>query len=159
MERIDARLADGRYLAYYFDRACPAQGLPADRRELPEVRTASELRYDALRDEWVVVAAHRQGRTHLPSDDQWPLCPSTAERATEIPAFAYDVAVFENRFPSRAGRDLYAEVLEAERASGERIVAATEPGSASNSSRPGGPREDSSTSRDRSPAWTSSSTT
>ncbi|MEU8138890.1 galactose-1-phosphate uridylyltransferase [Streptodolium elevatio] len=100
MERIDARLADGRELFYYFDKAAPPEGVPADRRDLPNVHTASELRYDALRDEWVVIAAHRQSRTHLPSDDQCPLCPSTADRATEIPAFAYDVTVFENRFPS-----------------------------------------------------------
>jgi UDPglucose--hexose-1-phosphate uridylyltransferase len=102
MERIDSTLADGRELFYYYDKAAPAEGVPRDRRDLPPVHTASELRYDALRDEWVVIAAHRQGRTHLPSTDECPLCPSTQERATEIPAFEYDVAVFQNRFPSLA---------------------------------------------------------
>lgn len=100
MERIDTRLADGRELIYYFDKAAPTEGVPADRRDLAAVHTHSQLRYDALRDDWVVVAAHRQGRTHMPGDDACPLCPSTAERGTEIPAYAYDVAVFENRFPS-----------------------------------------------------------
>lgn len=100
MERIDTRLADGRELIYYFDKAAPPDGVPGDRRDLTAVHTHSELRYDALRDDWVVVAAHRQGRTHQPGDNDCPLCPSTPERGTEIPAFSYDVAVFENRFPS-----------------------------------------------------------
>lgn len=111
MERIDTRLADGRELLYYFDKAAPAEGVPADGRELTAPDTHSELRYDALRDEWVVIAAHRQTRTHLPADDQCPLCPSTAERATEIPAFSYDVAVFENRFPSLTGATGRCEVV------------------------------------------------
>jgi len=107
MRRTDSRLADGRELFYYDDE--PAPGAPApparelhDTRELPTLSTASEVRYDVLLDEWVAVASHRQGRTHLPPTDQCPLCPSTPERATEVPAHDYDVAVFENRFPSFA---------------------------------------------------------
>lgn len=111
MERIETRLADGRQLLYYFDGAAPPEGVPADRRDPARGEALSELRHDPLRDEWVIVAAHRQGRTHLPSDDECPLCPSTAERATEIPAFAYDVAVFENRFPSLSGENGRCEVV------------------------------------------------
>lgn len=111
MERIQTTLADGREIVYYFDKAAPADGVPADRRDLPRVETRSELRHDVLRDEPVVIAAHRQGRTHLPDDDQCPLCPSTAERATEIPAPDYDVAVFENRFPSLTGDTGRCEVV------------------------------------------------
>ena len=37
-------------------------------------------------DEWVAIASHRQGRTYLPPADECPLCPSTADRHTEIPA-------------------------------------------------------------------------
>ncbi len=48
----------------------------------------------------IVIAAHRQERTHLPPTDQCPLCPSQPGRLTEIPADDYDVVVFENRFPS-----------------------------------------------------------
>ncbi|UGQ10849.1 galactose-1-phosphate uridylyltransferase [Yinghuangia sp. ASG 101] len=102
MQRVTTRLADGRELLYYFDGPVPGDGVPADRRDLAPHRPVSELRYDALRDEWVVVATHRQGRTHLPGDDACPLCPSTADRLSEIPARGYDVAVFENRFPSLA---------------------------------------------------------
>lgn len=105
MQRVTKRLADGRELLYYFDGLPPDGGLPEDSRDLAAHRPVSELRYDALRDEWVVVATHRQGRTHLPAGDECPLCPSTAERASEIPARAYDVAVFENRFPSLVATD------------------------------------------------------
>ncbi len=58
---------------------------------------ASEIRFDPLRREWVVMAAHRQSRTHLPATDHCPLCPSTEDRHTEVPASSYDVVVFENR--------------------------------------------------------------
>jgi UDPglucose--hexose-1-phosphate uridylyltransferase len=67
------------------------------------------MRHDRLLDEWVTIASHRQTRTYLPPDDECPLCPSSYGQATgerdrlsEIPATDYDVAVFENRFPSFA---------------------------------------------------------
>jgi UDPglucose--hexose-1-phosphate uridylyltransferase len=50
----------------------------------------------------VVIAAARQDRTFLPPADQCPLDPSRPGHPTEIPAGSYDVAVFENRFPSLA---------------------------------------------------------
>ena len=75
-----------------------------DPRELAPTSTASEIRYDAVLDEWVAIASHRQGRTHLPPTDQCPLCPSRGDRQTEVPADDYDVVVFENRFPSFATR-------------------------------------------------------
>ncbi|MBT2459007.1 galactose-1-phosphate uridylyltransferase [Streptomyces sp. ISL-86] len=74
-----------------------------DRRGLPPITTLSERRYDQLLDEWVMVASHRQGRTHLPPADQCPLCPSRPGRPSEIPAPDYQVAVFENRFPALSG--------------------------------------------------------
>ncbi|KRE77335.1 galactose-1-phosphate uridylyltransferase [Arthrobacter sp. Soil763] len=99
-------LADGRELFYFADAGRtggPARPDPreaADRRA-PEARGgAGELRFDALTGEWVAIAAHRQSRTHLPPAAECPLCPSTPERPSEIPAPDYDVAVFENRFPS-----------------------------------------------------------
>lgn len=92
-------LADGRELIY-FDESAGVVRDAVDRRDLPPPPSASELRHDPLLDEWVAVAAHRQERTYLPPSTECPLCPSTADRYTEIPAFDYDVAVFENRFPS-----------------------------------------------------------
>ena len=96
------RLADGRELIY-FDDTPGAQRRLDDPRDLPPATTLSEVRYDAVLDEWVTVASHRQGRTHLPPTDECPLCPSRDGRQTEIPSDDYDVVVFENRFPSLAG--------------------------------------------------------
>jgi len=99
MERTSTKLADGRELIY-FDLQPGAGRELHDSRDLPELTTRSEVRYDALLDEWVAIASHRQGRTFLPPSDQCPLCPSSPARLSEIPASAYDVVVFENRFPS-----------------------------------------------------------
>jgi UDPglucose--hexose-1-phosphate uridylyltransferase len=99
VKRTHVRLADGRELIYY-DRREDVDRTAPDTRDLPEPAPASELRHDALLDEWVTVASHRQTRTFLPPTDECPLCPSGPDRATEIPASDYEVAVFENRFPS-----------------------------------------------------------
>lgn len=98
------RLADGRELMY-FDSSAKAAALHrspdlTDSRNLMQHSGSGTVRLDPLTGEWIAVAAHRQGRTHLPSADQCPLCPSTPDRASEIPAADYEVAVFENRFAS-----------------------------------------------------------
>ncbi|OPC82895.1 galactose-1-phosphate uridylyltransferase [Embleya scabrispora] len=102
MKKTQAVLADGREIVYYDSRD---EGVRAavDTRDLAPVVSGSEMRYDRLLDEWVVVASHRQTRTHLPAADACPLCPSTPERATEVPEADYEVVVFENRFPSMSG--------------------------------------------------------
>ncbi|MBD7994020.1 galactose-1-phosphate uridylyltransferase [Arthrobacter sp. Sa2CUA1] len=99
---VRSLLADGRELLYFFDRGQdPDHGpLAPDGRDLPPRPATPELRYDPLLGEWVSYAKHRQSRTHLPPAAECPLCPSAPERATEIPASGYDVAVFENRFPA-----------------------------------------------------------
>ena len=105
MRRSQIRLADGREL-YFFDSDATAAAVDragvVDGRDLEATTTASEIRYDAVLDEWVAVASHRQSRTHLPPADECPLCPSRDGRVTEVPADDYDVVVFENRFPSFA---------------------------------------------------------
>ena len=100
MIKTSRRLADGREIIY-FDESATARDA-ADTRDLESTRVVSEIRHDPILDEWVVIASHRQNRTHLPPSDECPLCPSTPTRATEIPASDYDVVVFENRFPSLA---------------------------------------------------------
>lgn len=108
LRRTPAKLADGREIVY-FDEGGAAREPAPDTRDLPPSATGSEMRWDPLLREWVVVASHRQGRTHLPSSDDCPLCPSVGGRATEIPAASYDVVAFENRFPSLVpdhGREL-----------------------------------------------------
>ncbi len=92
------RLADGREILYFDAEPTPRNAV--DTRDLPGTTTHSQARFDPLLGEWVVIASHRQTRTFLPPADLCPLCPSTPERATEIPESDYQVAVFENRFPS-----------------------------------------------------------
>ncbi|CAN5860730.1 galactose-1-phosphate uridylyltransferase [soil metagenome] len=61
----------------------------------------SELRWNPLLGEWVITATHRQDRTFLPPRDFCPLCPAgRSEAPTEFERTRYEVAVFENRFPS-----------------------------------------------------------
>jgi UDPglucose--hexose-1-phosphate uridylyltransferase len=98
------RLADGREL-HYFGVVPPRPADYPDLRDLTPVQVRSQARWDPLLGEWVVVAGHRQDRTFQPAADQCPLCPSAPGRSTEIPAPAYDVVVFENRFPAfRSGQ-------------------------------------------------------
>jgi UDPglucose--hexose-1-phosphate uridylyltransferase len=61
----------------------------------------SELRFNELRGEQVVYAIHRQDRTFLPPPEHCPLCPTRPGGVeTEIPFPAFEIAVFDNRFPA-----------------------------------------------------------
>ena len=62
------------------------------------------LRWHPLRAEWVAYATHRQHRTFLPPPDYNPLAVSAAgsDYPTELPDAPWDVAVFENLFPTFA---------------------------------------------------------
>ncbi|MDQ1487111.1 MAG: UDPglucose--hexose-phosphate uridylyltransferase [Actinomycetota bacterium] len=96
-------LADGRELVYFDEPETHVdRSHIVDRRPLPPATASSTMRLDRLLDEWVAIAGHRQTRTYLPPDDECPLCPSTDQHLSEIPAAEYDVVVFENRFPSFA---------------------------------------------------------
>jgi len=64
-----------------------------------------ERRYDPVTGEWRMFAGHRQDRTFLPPAEFCPLCPTRAGHPpTEVPLPAFDVAVFENRFPALVRR-------------------------------------------------------
>ncbi|AJC57893.1 galactose-1-phosphate uridylyltransferase [Streptomyces sp. 769] len=110
MKKTTTRLADGRELIYY-DASDDTVRTATDPRPLDPVATAAEVRADPLLGDAVAIASHRQGRTYHPPADECPLCPSREGRHTEIPADAYDVAVFENRFPSLAGDHGRCEVV------------------------------------------------
>jgi UDPglucose--hexose-1-phosphate uridylyltransferase len=108
VRRTSGHLADGRELIYFDDSEPYVSGREHrsfdDRRELEPRADVSRMRFDEMSGEWVAFATHRMDRTHLPPADLCPLCPTRPGRApTEIPADDYDVAVFENRFPSFAG--------------------------------------------------------
>ena len=80
MIRTSRRLADGREILY-FDAGDTAPPRDAeDPRDLPRVSTRSQLRWDPLLGEWVVLASHRQTRTFLPPADLCPLCPTRPGR-------------------------------------------------------------------------------
>lgn len=110
MKKTATRLADGRELIYY-DSHDDAARDALDRRPLPPTVSGSEVRRHPLLGEHVGYAAHRQTRTYHPPADQCPLCPSQGDRLSEIPAASYEVAVFENRFPSFSGGTGRCEVV------------------------------------------------
>jgi UDPglucose--hexose-1-phosphate uridylyltransferase len=61
----------------------------------------SELRWNPVLREWTITAAHRQERTFLPPADECPLCPHPPGSGLgELERDDFEVAVFENRFPS-----------------------------------------------------------
>jgi UDPglucose--hexose-1-phosphate uridylyltransferase len=105
VRRTSDRLADGREIIF-FDRPGAAERVVDDRRPLTVALTSSQIRRDPILDESVVIASHRQDRTYLPPADECPLCPSSGGRMTEVPTPDYQVAVFENRFPSLSGQGL-----------------------------------------------------
>ncbi|MFE4517634.1 galactose-1-phosphate uridylyltransferase [Kitasatospora sp. NPDC056783] len=100
--RTATTLADGRQLIYY-DSGAAAPRDAVDERPLDPQAPGSEIRLDPATGDWVTIAAHRQARTYQPPAEECPLCPSRDGRLSEIPAEDYQVAVFENRFPSLAG--------------------------------------------------------
>ncbi|MEV7278018.1 galactose-1-phosphate uridylyltransferase [Streptomyces sp. NPDC093111] len=114
MRKTVTRLSDGRELLYFDSGSGDASGAArdaVDRRALAPVVSVSEVRHDPLLGEDVAIASHRQGRIYHPPADTCPLCPSTEEWQSEIPAAAYEVAVFENRFPSLSGAHGRCEVV------------------------------------------------
>lgn len=65
----------------------------------------TERRWDPTLEEWRTFATHRQERTFLPPSDECPLCPTRpGGPPTELPRPAFQVAVFDNRFPSLSQR-------------------------------------------------------
>ncbi len=62
----------------------------------------SERRLDPTTGEWVTFATHRQNRLFLPPAGACPLCPAavSGSEVSEVGDEPFDVAVFDNRFPS-----------------------------------------------------------
>lgn len=100
MHRLELLKPDGRHLTLY-SRAPIDASLQAP-SPFPEPLNASpHLRWHPLRGEWVTYAAYRQGRTFLPPPEYNPLAATVRpDNPTEVPGGAWDVAVFDNRFPS-----------------------------------------------------------
>jgi UDPglucose--hexose-1-phosphate uridylyltransferase len=66
-----------------------------------KVSPNAHLRWHPLRGEWVAYAGHRQNRTFLPPAEYNPLAPTRDPASpTEVPEGNWDIAVFENLFPT-----------------------------------------------------------
>ncbi|MDB5964018.1 MAG: Gal-P uridylyltransferase [Polaromonas sp.] len=102
MHRLELAKPDGRRLTLYAREAIdPALQAPSPFAE--PLHAWPHLRWHPLRGEWVTYAAYRQGRTFLPPPEYNPLAVTTdPAHPTELPAGAWDIAVFDNRFPSLA---------------------------------------------------------
>lgn len=96
--RTDRSLMDGRTIRYYDTKGQTRDAV--DQREPETQPPIGELRLDVLNNEWVVIAAHRQGRVFLPPKELNPLAASRPGSLTEIPESDYEVVVFDNRSPS-----------------------------------------------------------
>jgi UDPglucose--hexose-1-phosphate uridylyltransferase len=103
METLDLVKPDGRSLTLYARRPLGAiTSAPSPFRE--PLASKAHLRWHPLRGEWITYAAHRQDRTFQPPPQYDPLAATEdPERPTELPAGAWDVAVFDNRFPALGG--------------------------------------------------------
>jgi UDPglucose--hexose-1-phosphate uridylyltransferase len=102
MHKCSLTKPDGRRLWLYGMQPIETAGAaPSPSRD--PIAHAAHLRWHPLRGEWIAYATHRQHRTFLPPREFNPLAPTTDPAApTELPPGRYDVAVFENLFPSLA---------------------------------------------------------
>lgn len=103
MHRLELTKADGRRLTLYSRRPIDSR-LSAPQPPHGDVSPNPHLRWHPLRGEWVAYAPYRQGRTFLPPPQYNPLAPTRdPANPTELPLGDYDVAVFDNLFPTLTG--------------------------------------------------------
>jgi UDPglucose--hexose-1-phosphate uridylyltransferase len=102
MHSLDLTRPDGRQLTLYARQ--PLTGpVEAPGAFAEPLKGSPHLRWHPLRAEWVTYAAYRQDRTFLPPPEYNPLAPtSDPAHPTELPQGDWEVAVFDNRFPSLA---------------------------------------------------------
>jgi UDPglucose--hexose-1-phosphate uridylyltransferase len=100
MYALDLTKPDGRQLTLYSRRPIDVE-LKAPSPFAERLNGSPHLRWHSLRGEWVTYAAYRQGRTFLPPPEFNPLGVTVdPAHPTEVPDGDWDVAVFDNRFPS-----------------------------------------------------------
>ena len=104
MHKLRTRKPDGRYLIYYGfgdEVGLPNETALGEGLLRPEGFSIPQMRWNPVLRQWSVVAAHRQERTFLPTEEVCPFCPTRdPERPTEIPASDFQIVAFENRFSS-----------------------------------------------------------
>jgi len=92
---------DGRRLWLYSQHPMNGEGVSAPSPFPESLQPNPHLRWHPLRGEWVTYAAYRQGRTFLPPPEYNPLAVTVkADNPTELPPGRWQIAVFDNRFPS-----------------------------------------------------------
>ena len=111
MHRLQLVKPDGRCMTLYArhpfndDRTAPSPFAEP-------LQARPHLRWHPLRGEWVTYAAYRQDRTFLPPPQYNPLAVTTdPTQPTELPDGEWDIAVFDNRFPSLTSATRGAEIL------------------------------------------------
>ncbi|KQQ86880.1 galactose-1-phosphate uridylyltransferase [Massilia sp. Leaf139] len=93
---------DGRQLTLYSNQPIP-DGIVAPSPFPDPMNANPHLRWHPLRGEWVTYAGFRQNRTFLPPPEYNPLAVTRdPANPTELPQGDYEIAVFDNRFPSLA---------------------------------------------------------
>ena len=103
MFSLDLVKPDGRRMTLYSREQLDPQ-LQAPSPFAAPLSAAAHLRWHPLRGEWITYAAHRQERTFQPPPQYNPLAPMACPaHPTEVPQGKWDMAVFENRFPSLGG--------------------------------------------------------
>ncbi|HYF59704.1 MAG TPA: galactose-1-phosphate uridylyltransferase [Burkholderiaceae bacterium] len=101
MHVVELTKIDGRSLTLYARAPFEAPAGPAPSPFAEPLTAHPHLRWHPVRGEWVTYAAHRQGRTFLPPAEYDPLAPTRdPAHPTELPDCGWEVAVFDNRFPS-----------------------------------------------------------
>lgn len=91
---------DGRKLHLYSYKPLSENISPTNPRH-GDFNPSPHQRWHPLRKEWIIYAPYRQDRTFLPPKDHSPLAVTTSrDFPTELPEGEYDVAVFENLYPS-----------------------------------------------------------
>ena len=91
---------DGRTLNLY---GWQPHDLPVTEELEPVGPPTPQMRWNALRGEWVAYTAHRQNRTFKPPAEYCPLCPvKKGGFPGEIPFEDFELVVFDNRFPGLA---------------------------------------------------------
>ena len=92
--------ADGRALRLY-SRAPITSDMKAPSPFADALHANPHMRWHPLRGEWITYAGYRQTRTFLPPPEYNPLAVTqSADNPTELPPGDWQVAVFDNRFPS-----------------------------------------------------------
>jgi UDPglucose--hexose-1-phosphate uridylyltransferase len=103
MHAVELRKIDGRALTLYAREPFVMPRVPAPSPFAEPLAPNPHLRWHPLRGEWVTYAAYRQGRTFLPPPEYNPLAAGRdPAHPTELPSGPWEVAVFDNRFPSLA---------------------------------------------------------